>query len=148
MAENVVVSRELKSLQDELSAAQRERMAAPAAAPGIAEPAEESAEERELRDQLRDLANEVTGFFAEGEKGIAAHPSYWLQDLTTNRGPFPPIKRARSLIVVRADWDTEHHSRAEHLPRPTAPCAWRRRSCRAPARRSPRARTGRTRAAR
>jgi len=79
MAADVVVSRELKSLQDELSAAQRERSAAPAtpppAPPSPAEPVKESADERELRDQLRELVNEVTNFFGEAEKNISAHPT-------------------------------------------------------------------------
>jgi len=76
---DVVVSRELKSLQDELSAAQRERMAAPPAPPvpssGLAGPANETAEEHELRDHLRELVNEVTGFFEEAEKSVSAHPA-------------------------------------------------------------------------
>ena len=79
MAVDIVVSRELKSLQDELSAAQRERSAAPTisppTSPSFAEPAKENANERELRDQLGELVNEVTGFFAEAEKSISAHPT-------------------------------------------------------------------------
>ncbi len=79
MAADIVVSRELKSLQDELSAAQRERSAAsavpPPAAPSAAEPPKESAQNRELRDQLRELVNEVTSFFEDAEKNISAHPT-------------------------------------------------------------------------
>ncbi len=83
MATDTVVSRELKSLQEELSASQRERMSQippPAAAAGGATatpppPPQEAAEERELRDQLRELVNEVTTFFEETEKNIAAHPT-------------------------------------------------------------------------
>jgi hypothetical protein len=80
MAADVVVSRELKSLQDEVLSAQRERVAAPPAVAATplaapAEPPKETSEERELRDQLRDLMSEVTGFFDEAEKGIAAHPA-------------------------------------------------------------------------
>ncbi|MGD0025736.1 MAG: hypothetical protein ABSC37_14125 [Xanthobacteraceae bacterium] len=79
MAADVVVSRELKSLQDELSAAQRERSAAsavsPPAPPSHTEPVKESADEHELRDQLRELVNEVTSFFADAEKNISAHPT-------------------------------------------------------------------------
>lgn len=81
MAADVVVSRELKSLQDELSAAQRERSAAPAvpASPAAeapaAKPPQETAEERELRERLRELAGEATAFFEEAEKNIAAHPT-------------------------------------------------------------------------
>jgi len=79
MAADVVVSRELKSLQDELSAAQRERSAAPAmpapAPASVPEPTQESADERELQDQLREFANDITSFFAEAEKNISAHPT-------------------------------------------------------------------------
>ncbi len=76
---DAVASRELKSLQDEILAAQRERAAAPSAPPmttaGPAEPPHESAAERELLDQLRELTSEVTTFFEEEEKGISAHPT-------------------------------------------------------------------------
>jgi ElaB/YqjD/DUF883 family membrane-anchored ribosome-binding protein len=80
MAADVVVSRELKSLQDELSITQRERLAAPATAPptmpsSSVEQVNESQDECELRDQLHELANEVTGFFTEAEKSISAHPT-------------------------------------------------------------------------
>lgn len=79
MSADAVVSRELKSLQDDLLVSQKERTAAaaapaPAAAPAAPPPAE-TAEEQELRDQLRELASEVTGFFGEAEKTIAAHPA-------------------------------------------------------------------------
>ena len=76
---DVVVSRELRSLQDELAVAQRERPAMPAPPPTMppssAQPLDESSDQRELRDQLRELANEVTSFFEEAEKGVAAHPT-------------------------------------------------------------------------
>ena len=76
---DAIASRELKSLQEELLAAQRERMAAPQApatmAPGPAEPPEDSPSERELREQLRELVSEVTTFFEEAEKSISAHPT-------------------------------------------------------------------------
>jgi len=80
MAADVVVSRELKSLQDELSATQRERSAASptprtAAPVGAAERTLDSADERELRDQLRELAGEVTSFFEDVEKNVSAHPT-------------------------------------------------------------------------
>jgi hypothetical protein len=74
---DIVVSRELKSLQDELSAAQREQVATPAsAATASPSPAELPTEddERELRDQLRELTSDVTSFFDEAEKGILANP--------------------------------------------------------------------------
>jgi len=79
MGADVVVSRELKSLQDEMSAAQRERSevraAPPAAAPSAAESPHPAADEGELRDQLRELTSEATRFFDEAEKGISAHPT-------------------------------------------------------------------------
>jgi ElaB/YqjD/DUF883 family membrane-anchored ribosome-binding protein len=79
VAADVVVARELKSLQEELSVSQKERVAtssaAPAPLPIPAEPVTETPEERELRDQLRELANEVTNYFAEAEKTISAHPT-------------------------------------------------------------------------
>jgi ElaB/YqjD/DUF883 family membrane-anchored ribosome-binding protein len=79
MAADLVVSRELKSLQDELSAVQRERLAAPIAPdtppPTPAEQSKQSSQERELRDQLRELANELTSFFEEADKTISAHPT-------------------------------------------------------------------------
>jgi len=76
---DVFVSRELKSLQDELSAAQRERLAAPSA-PRVppsspAEPVNETAEDHEFQDHLRDLTNEVTSFFEDAEKSISTHPT-------------------------------------------------------------------------
>lgn len=82
MAEDAVVSRELKLLQEELSTSQKERAAAstpastaPIAPAALTEPPKETAEEKELRGQLRELVNEVTGFFAEAEKNISAHPA-------------------------------------------------------------------------
>lgn len=79
MTADVVVSHELKSLQDELAAARRERLAAPPAPPvpssGLAGPVNETADEGELRDHLRELVNEVTGFFEEAEKSVSAHPA-------------------------------------------------------------------------
>ncbi len=79
MAADVVVARELKSLQEELSVSEKERAAASSAAPAPlpipAEPVTETPEERELRDQLRELANEVTNYFGQAEKTISAHPT-------------------------------------------------------------------------
>ena len=79
MASDPVVSRELKSLREELSAAQRERSAAPADTAtqqtSPIEPNHVSAEKPELRDQLGELANAVTSFLEEAEKDVAAHPA-------------------------------------------------------------------------
>lgn len=78
MSADAVVSRELQSLREELSDAQRARAAAPdmsGSAASAAEPAKETPEERELRDQLGELADEVTGFFSQAENSISAHPA-------------------------------------------------------------------------
>jgi ElaB/YqjD/DUF883 family membrane-anchored ribosome-binding protein len=82
MAADAVVSRELKSLQNELLVTQQERAAAsasPSAVPSEAallpnRPAE-PAEDSELRGYLRELANEMTSFFDDAEKTISAHPA-------------------------------------------------------------------------
>ena len=71
-----MVSREFQSLRAELSAVQRERPAASTAAPtSPVEELEEKSDERELRDQLSQLVSEVTSFFDEAEKNIAADPT-------------------------------------------------------------------------
>ena len=84
MATDVVVSRELKSLQDELSAAKTLRAAngaeSAAASASIApstaaEPPPAPAEEAELQGQMRQFAHELTELFGEAEKGISAHPT-------------------------------------------------------------------------
>ena len=84
MATDVVVSRELKSLQDELSAAKTQRAAdtapsaaisAPMAPPTAAEPPPEPSDEAELQGQMRQFAHELTELFSEAEKGISAHPT-------------------------------------------------------------------------
>jgi ElaB/YqjD/DUF883 family membrane-anchored ribosome-binding protein len=79
MSADAIVSRELKSLQDELLVSEKERAAA-AAAPATAAaagspPTAQPVEDPELRDQLRELANEVTSFFGDAEKTISAHPA-------------------------------------------------------------------------
>jgi hypothetical protein len=84
MAPDVLVSRELKSLQDELSAAKTQRAAntalsaatsAPVVPPTVAEPPPEPTEEVELQGQIRQFAHELTELFGEAEKGISAHPT-------------------------------------------------------------------------
>jgi hypothetical protein len=76
-AEDVLVSRELKSLQDELSASRKERVAAtPGGTPPLAaEPVLETPDDRDLRDQLGQFAKELTDLFQEAEKGVSAHPT-------------------------------------------------------------------------
>jgi ElaB/YqjD/DUF883 family membrane-anchored ribosome-binding protein len=80
MSTDAVVSRELKSLHDEVSAAQRKRRAASSAPPtepetASPETASEATDEKELRDQLTDFIDEVSAFFDQAEKNIAAHPT-------------------------------------------------------------------------
>lgn len=84
MAADAAVSRELRSLQDELSSSQREQ-GPPASAPfpsaakgapvALAVAPTETAEEQELRQHLRELVDEVTTFFDEAEKNISTHPT-------------------------------------------------------------------------
>lgn len=78
MAADQVVSRELKALREELSAARRERLAEPTAPPiqpsSRPQPIDGSTERHEFRDQLEDLANALTGFLEEAERDISAHP--------------------------------------------------------------------------
>lgn len=79
MASDQVLSRELKALQAELSAAQRDRpvtaAAPPIEPPSSAEPSHGSEEKHELRDQLGELADAVTGFLEDAQEGISAHPA-------------------------------------------------------------------------
>jgi len=79
MTTDVVVSRELTSLQDELAATQQERSAAPVAAPtkspSSTRSADDTADEIEMRDQLAQFVNEVTGFMDDAEATIATHPA-------------------------------------------------------------------------
>jgi ElaB/YqjD/DUF883 family membrane-anchored ribosome-binding protein len=82
MASDVLVSRELKSLQDELSAAKMDRAArgdaaaSPAIGPAVAaEPSQKPSEDVELQAYLRQLADEVTELFGKAETSISAHPT-------------------------------------------------------------------------
>jgi ElaB/YqjD/DUF883 family membrane-anchored ribosome-binding protein len=79
MATDVVVSSELKSLQDELAAARRERSISAAPAPTVraesAEPAGEPADDHELRDLLTEFIDEARTFIDEAEKTVSAHPA-------------------------------------------------------------------------
>ena len=96
MPADPVLSRELKSLQEELAAAQRQRPVQSAGEPRRSPPAgagtgagaaaigegpapsgrpEESADEQELRGQFRDLVKEVTDFVNDAEKNVSAHPA-------------------------------------------------------------------------
>jgi ElaB/YqjD/DUF883 family membrane-anchored ribosome-binding protein len=81
MAADAVVSRELKSLQEELSASQREHPstpADPAVSGGTAAPAthlEDTAEEQQLRGTLGKFVEAITEFVEEAEKNVSAHPA-------------------------------------------------------------------------
>jgi len=78
MASDVIVSQELKSLQDELFASQKERLAAAPRSETPQAPAEsvkETSDQRELRDQLHQLASELAGFFDQVETNISTHPT-------------------------------------------------------------------------
>jgi|SRR5215471_5509904 hypothetical protein len=70
MAASVLVSRELKSLQQELSAGLPEGPRGTARC-NCGGPAE-TPDERELRDQF---ASELTHLFTDAEKGISTHPT-------------------------------------------------------------------------
>jgi ElaB/YqjD/DUF883 family membrane-anchored ribosome-binding protein len=75
-----MLSRELKALQEEIAASQRERStpgSAPqqtsAAAP-VAQP-EHTEDEKKLREEIREFIDEATHYFDEAEKNISAHPT-------------------------------------------------------------------------
>ncbi|MDP2409338.1 MAG: hypothetical protein Q8M26_03525 [Pseudolabrys sp.] len=89
---DLVLSRELKSLHEELATAQRQRPAPSADRPaesgtvtgtaaGAAATAaangrpEESATAQETHSQLQDLIKEITDFVDEAEENISAHPA-------------------------------------------------------------------------
>lgn len=82
MASDQVLSRELKSMQEELAAVQRDRKAmadtavqTPCSAEPISETEESGKEQGELRDQLGELADTVMAFLEDTEKDISAHPA-------------------------------------------------------------------------
>jgi ElaB/YqjD/DUF883 family membrane-anchored ribosome-binding protein len=83
MASDVLVSRELKSLQNELASAKADRTpraeqsaaASPVVAPANTTESSAKPEEAELQGYLRQLVEEVTELFGEAEKSISAHPT-------------------------------------------------------------------------
>jgi ElaB/YqjD/DUF883 family membrane-anchored ribosome-binding protein len=82
MAADAVVSRELKSLQEELSASQREHPSSPAdpvsANAGTASQAsrlEDTADEPQLHGTVGKFIEAITDFFEEAEKNVSAHPA-------------------------------------------------------------------------
>jgi hypothetical protein len=73
---DAVLSRELKSLQDEISASNRERLLQPAdstAAP--ADQPEDKPREQQVHWELREFVNAITEFFADAEKNVSAYPA-------------------------------------------------------------------------
>lgn len=86
LAVDPVLSRELKSLEEEIAASQRARVQRPpngaiaseaeAARPAAAAPnqAEEADEDQRSREDLHAFVDEATQFFEEAEKNISAHP--------------------------------------------------------------------------
>jgi ElaB/YqjD/DUF883 family membrane-anchored ribosome-binding protein len=78
MATDSLVSQELKTLQEELSASQKGRAAstvASAAPENTVGPISEPPDRSELRDQLRQFADELKGFFDKTDNNISAHPT-------------------------------------------------------------------------
>ena len=82
MTTDAVLSRELKSLQEEISASRRDSQSRLADATTArdetaaqASPADVIQTEQQLHGELRELVNEITEFFAEAEKNITAHPT-------------------------------------------------------------------------
>jgi ElaB/YqjD/DUF883 family membrane-anchored ribosome-binding protein len=81
MTADAIISGELKSLNDELSASQQKRLSMPAertsesgdtAAP-VDQP--EGTVEEQQEGQLHDLVEAITGFVKDAEKNMAAHPA-------------------------------------------------------------------------
>ena len=81
MTADAVLSRELKSLQEELSASHRERLspadrtsASGATAARAGQP-EDTAEEQQLRVELREFVKVITEFVEEAEKKVSENPT-------------------------------------------------------------------------
>jgi ElaB/YqjD/DUF883 family membrane-anchored ribosome-binding protein len=82
MAADAVVSRELKSLKEELSASQRERPSSPADPDSVSagttpqtSQLEDTADEQQLHGTVGKLIEAITEFFEEAEKNVSAHPA-------------------------------------------------------------------------
>ena len=81
MTADAVLSRELKSLQEELSASHRERLSpadrtstSGATAARASQP-ENTAEEQQLRAELREFVNVITESVEEAEKKVSENPT-------------------------------------------------------------------------
>ena len=82
MAADAVVSRELKSLKEELSASQRERPSSPADPDSVSAGTtpqtgqlEDTAEEQQLHGTVGKFIEAITEFFEAAEKNVSAHPA-------------------------------------------------------------------------
>lgn len=82
MATDVLVSRELESLRNEMSAVKAQRGASappsqpsPTIVPPAVTPPERDEAETDVQLQLVQLTKELTEWFNEAEKGISAHPA-------------------------------------------------------------------------
>lgn len=82
MATDAVLSRELKSLQEEISASRRDSQSpladqttATAETGAPADQPEDMQAEQQLHGEVREFVNEITEFFADAEKNISAHPT-------------------------------------------------------------------------
>jgi hypothetical protein len=95
MPSDPLLSRELKSLREELATTQRQRPVPPAGgstgssagagtgagaaavgeSPAPSGRREEPADDQEMRGQLRDLVKEITDFVNDAEKNVSAHPA-------------------------------------------------------------------------
>ena len=82
MTADTVLSQELKSLRDELSASHQQRSSPPAArtpasekTAGRAVRPEDEVEEQGMQGQLRELVNAIKEFAEEADKNVSAHPA-------------------------------------------------------------------------
>ena len=81
MAADPIVSRELKSLQEEISTSQRDHRSQTSDRVALtmedkpAHRAAETAEEQKLRGELREFIDEMTKYVEDAEKNVSAHPA-------------------------------------------------------------------------
>ncbi len=82
MSHDSVLMRELKSLREEISSSQKERLSrladrAPAGGEAAKSPVQpiEAIEERRLDGELRDLVDGIKEFVQDAEKNATAHPA-------------------------------------------------------------------------
>jgi ElaB/YqjD/DUF883 family membrane-anchored ribosome-binding protein len=78
MRTDSLISHELKTLKDELSASQKKRAVSPvagAAPQNMVGPASAPSTANGLHDQVRQFADELKGLFDRADNGISAHPT-------------------------------------------------------------------------